>query len=96
MLYRQFCLPIAWRQLKREADGQGQGWPSSEKKEMVSPGSKGSSNRVLRVRREMPGLQLLINSLPGWEQGSTPMESINTEKLKAPQRRETKVYMRGT
>lgn len=36
-----------------------------------------------------------INSLPGWEQGLTPMGSINTEKLKAPQRRGTKVYIRG-
>lgn len=44
----------------QKADGQGQGWPSLERKEMVSPSSKGSSNRVLQVQREMLGVQLLI------------------------------------
>lgn len=37
-----------------------------------------------------------INHLSGWEQDLTPTGSIYTEKLKAPQRRETRVYRRCT
>lgn len=37
-----------------------------------------------------------INNLCGWEWDLTPRGSINAEKWKAPQRRATKVYRRGT
>lgn len=47
----------------QKADGQGQGWPPLEKKEMVSPSSRGSSSRAFQAQKQKFGLQLLIPSL---------------------------------
>lgn len=61
----------------QKADGQGQGWPPLEKKEMVSPGSRGSSSRTFLSSKAKVWAATIntfpqINSLPGWERVQLP------------------------